>query len=131
MNEEQDELDDLVKGNGIAMGGPEEFCESSIFNALSEYKSHLGACFDEYYKPGGSDEYYSPYFTVCQSSGYGKTRMNLECADEFIEFYICLRDKVLCFYTYCTSIPKIKYSLSFHHRILQESLLAPLLLPTF
>jgi hypothetical protein len=77
-----------------SMNGPKELVISKICNALVEFKNHLNYCFSEYYESDMRRKYYSPYFTVCQSSGYGKTRLSLECADEFIVFYICLRPKV-------------------------------------
>lgn len=38
-------------------------------------------------------EYYAPYFSIVQSSGYGKTRLALQVVKErFHGFYICLRE---------------------------------------
>ena len=37
------------------------------------------------------DKYYAPYFTIIQSSGYGKTRLAIQMAEKFFCFYICLR----------------------------------------
>jgi hypothetical protein len=39
----------------------------------------------------GSGRFYSPYATLCQSSGYGKSKLMLEMGNFFHVFYVCLR----------------------------------------
>lgn len=72
------------------MLGPPEYLKAwSEFDRLQEYKAHIKYCFTELAKRNA--DYYGPFFLCVQSSGYGKTRTNLACCDEYYVLYLCLR----------------------------------------
>ena len=58
-------------------------------NVLKYYCSYIERCI-ELFKV--QDEYYSRYTTLCQSSGYGKTRLSMEMSRKFFLVFMCLRN---------------------------------------
>ncbi len=53
---------------------------------------YIKQCYQEFsLQSRDMPKYYAPYTVLCQSSGYGKTRMVLEMHTEFYLVYICLR----------------------------------------
>lgn len=70
---------------------PAAAADDRELDIVAIFKRHVAHCLNEYVK----SDYYSPYFTLCQSSGYGKTRLIMEFTrrfkDEYSVVYICLR----------------------------------------
>ena len=64
-----------------------------VRNVLLKY---IDNCAKLFHTPESSSEssknYYSPYITIVQSSGYGKTALVLEIAKQIKSYYICLRE---------------------------------------
>ena len=66
-----------------------------VRNVLLKY---IDKCAKLFYTPESSstessNRYYSPYITIVQSSGYGKTALVLEIAKQIKSYYICLREE--------------------------------------
>ena len=55
------------------------------------FTNYAIACHTEFCK--SSQTFLSPYVTLVQSSGYGKTRLLREVATNFVMLYVCFRDK--------------------------------------
>ena len=58
---------------------------------------YINKCAQLFHSPESSSSesstaYYSPYITMVQSSGYGKTALVLEIAKQIKSYYICLRE---------------------------------------
>ena len=57
--------------------------------------NYIKKCAELFYSSTNDDapKYYSPYITIVQSSGYGKTALVLQVAAQIKSYYICLRSK--------------------------------------
>eukprot|EP01040_Poterioochromonas_malhamensis_P016482 gene16482-18711_t len=62
-----------------------------IFDLRAYFKRKLEYSHNVYCE---TKSYYSPYVAVCQSSGYGKTRLILEMSDSYELIYICVRKEI-------------------------------------
>eukprot|EP01031_Cornospumella_fuschlensis_P028433 gene28433-34325_t len=68
--------------------GPANRLSSHGMDHKSTFIAHVRKCHMAYQKIPG---YYANYFPIVQSSGFGKTRTLMDCREEFVTVYICLR----------------------------------------
>eukprot|EP01031_Cornospumella_fuschlensis_P030502 gene30503-36865_t len=82
----EDGEDAIVRAGPIAYSEDQNFVQPRIL--LTRQIQH---CIGKLEVSGGLDSYCAGYLTLCQSSGYGKTRLVKELSQDFILIYICLR----------------------------------------
>lgn len=86
----------------VQAGLSEYINKNPTLDFVSIFLTHINYCFRIYCDGLAKETYYSPYFTIVQSSGYGKTRLILETAKlsgreiavfagKLYVIYICLR----------------------------------------
>jgi hypothetical protein len=80
-----------MKSNEASLA--EEFMTEYIdkSNIIPSFTNYVTSCHNSF--KSGRDTFLSPYVTLVQSSGYGKTRLLRELATKLPTLYVCLRDK--------------------------------------
>jgi hypothetical protein len=73
----------------LVQGGLQEYLTSRKYNMIDIFCKHIEHCF----KLSVNLQYYSPYFSLCQSSGYGKTRLIAECRSKYKVVRLYLPEK--------------------------------------
>jgi hypothetical protein len=75
--------------------GQEQMNNDSFFNAgyvrgenVVYFERYLQNCMIQY----GTGNFFAPYLCLCQSSGYGKTKLLTQLSDRFRMVFICLRE---------------------------------------
>eukprot|EP01031_Cornospumella_fuschlensis_P029633 gene29633-35769_t len=69
------------------LAGPATFVEVGAVKPLQLFRSHIDYCIRQI----ATRTMYAGYITMCQSSGYGKTRLVKEMSAHHVLVYICLR----------------------------------------